>query len=129
MKQLIEDVTAFHIACDVPIPDTLGCISDDRKQLRISLIEEEVNKELLPAMHNDDILSIADGIADSIYVLVGAALEYGIPLLAVYDLVHTANMAKIDPKTGKVNKRIDGKILKPDGWKSPDTDIAILLGV
>jgi predicted HAD superfamily Cof-like phosphohydrolase len=29
-------------------------------------------------------------------------------------------MAKVDPATGKVQKRADGKVLKPNGWKSPD---------
>ena len=33
-------------------------------------------------------------------------------------LVHT-NFAKIDPETGKVNKRKDGKVLKPEGWEPP----------
>jgi predicted HAD superfamily Cof-like phosphohydrolase len=30
------------------------------------------------------------------------------------------NFAKIDPVTGKVNKRADGKVLKPEGWKAPE---------
>jgi predicted HAD superfamily Cof-like phosphohydrolase len=28
-------------------------------------------------------------------------------------------MAKIDPTTGKVLRREDGKILKPEGWQPP----------
>jgi predicted HAD superfamily Cof-like phosphohydrolase len=63
---------------------------------------------------------IADAIADSIYVLVGTALEYGIPLDRVWAAVRAANMAKVDPVTGLVRKRADGKILKPDGWQPPD---------
>jgi predicted HAD superfamily Cof-like phosphohydrolase len=30
------------------------------------------------------------------------------------------NFAKIDPDTGKVRKREDGKVLKPEGWKAPE---------
>jgi predicted HAD superfamily Cof-like phosphohydrolase len=30
-----------------------------------------------------------------------------------------SNMAKVDPVTGKVIKRADGKILKPEGWTPP----------
>jgi predicted HAD superfamily Cof-like phosphohydrolase len=63
---------------------------------------------------------IADAIADSIYVLVGTALEYGIPLDRVWNAVQAANMAEVDPVTGLVRKRTDGKILKPDGWLPPD---------
>jgi predicted HAD superfamily Cof-like phosphohydrolase len=29
------------------------------------------------------------------------------------------NFAKIDPVTGKVRKREDGKVLKPEGWEPP----------
>jgi len=29
-------------------------------------------------------------------------------------------MAKVDPVTGKVKRREDGKILKPEGWTPPD---------
>jgi len=30
------------------------------------------------------------------------------------------NFAKIDSTTGKVRKRADGKVLKPEGWKAPE---------
>jgi predicted HAD superfamily Cof-like phosphohydrolase len=32
------------------------------------------------------------------------------------------NFAKIDPSTGKVRKREDGKVLKPEGWKAPQLE-------
>jgi cephalosporin hydroxylase len=31
-----------------------------------------------------------------------------------------SNLAKIDRATGRVIKRDDGKVLKPEGWKKPD---------
>ena len=34
--------------------------------------------------------------------------------------VIATNIAKIDSKTGKVKKRADGKILKPEGWQPPN---------
>jgi hypothetical protein len=30
------------------------------------------------------------------------------------------NFAKIDRETGKVRKREDGKVLKPQGWTAPN---------
>jgi hypothetical protein len=30
-----------------------------------------------------------------------------------------SNQAKINPRTGRVNKREDGKVLKPEGWTPP----------
>jgi predicted HAD superfamily Cof-like phosphohydrolase len=34
--------------------------------------------------------------------------------------VARSNLAKIDPTTGKVTKRADGKVLKPEGWTPPN---------
>lgn len=87
---------------------------DDVKELRASLISEEVT-ETLKAMNVDDIVEIADGIADSIYVLLGTAVSYGIDMKPVWDEVQRTNMAK---EGGA--KRADGKILKPEGWTPPD---------
>jgi hypothetical protein len=32
------------------------------------------------------------------------------------------NFAKIDKETGKVRKREDGKVLKPQGWTPPELE-------
>jgi predicted HAD superfamily Cof-like phosphohydrolase len=37
-----------------------------------------------------------------------------------------SNLRKIDPATGKIERREDGKILKPEGWRPPN--LARLLG-
>jgi len=120
MKHLLDDVLLFHIACDVPVLNRPAIPYTRRRDLRILLIDEEVNRELIPAMQANDLVEIADAMADSIYVIVGAALEYGIPLDRVWTAVQRANMAKVDPVSGKVRRRKDGKILKPDGWTPPD---------
>jgi predicted HAD superfamily Cof-like phosphohydrolase len=36
--------------------------------------------------------------------------------------VMRTNLAKIDSVTGKVRKRADGKVLKPDGWQPPSLE-------
>lgn len=120
MKSLMDDVAAFHRACDVPVLDRPAIPTQGRVLLRRILIDEEINRELFPAMDLGDLPAIADGIADAIYVLVGTALEYGIPLDRVWTAVQQANMAKVDPVTGKVLRRTDGKILKPTDWQAPD---------
>lgn len=124
MKQAIADVRAFHKACDVPSPAVTGFPSKDRVDLRLRLIDEE-RSELENSIIAKDIEGVADAIADSIYVLVGTALEFGIPLDRVWAEVQRANMRKVDPETGKVRRREDGKILKPDGWVGPDIAAAM----
>jgi predicted HAD superfamily Cof-like phosphohydrolase len=41
---------------------------------------------------------------------------------AAWAEVARSNLAKIDPATGKVIKRPDGKVLKPEGWTPPALD-------
>ena len=120
MRLIMEDVAAFHRGCDVRIAGKLEIPDESTERLRIKLIEEEVLKELIPALHKRDLPEIADGIGDAIVVLVGTALSYGIPLDLVWAEIDRSNMAKIDPVTGKVIKREDGKVLKPAGWSPPD---------
>ncbi len=91
-----------------------GIPADSRKDLRKALINEE-RCELEAAINTDDLVGIADGIADLIYVAVGTALEFGIPLPRVWAEVHRTNMLKTG---GAV--RPDGKILKPSDWVAPD---------
>ena len=38
---------------------------------------------------------------------------------AAWDEGAKSNLSKIDPVTGKVKRREDGKILKPDNWEPP----------
>jgi len=126
MKTLIADVKAFHEACGVPIRETLSWPSIERIELRQDLVAEEVNVELFDAITARDMVKTADAIGDSIYVLVGMAVEFGIPLDRVWAAIQAANMAKRGPD-GKVKYREDGKVLKPDGWRPPD--IAGVLGL
>lgn len=125
MAALLADVAAFHAACDVPALTAPAIPSYDRIELRARLIREEVRETLLAMEHAGNLPEIADGLADIIYVAIGTALEFGIPLHRVWAAVHAANMAKVDPATGRVRKRADGKVLKPEGWTPPDIAAAI----
>jgi predicted HAD superfamily Cof-like phosphohydrolase len=126
MKKLLDDVTDFHMATGVPVCPTPKVPSPERVKLRATLISEE-HKEVQEALLGNDLAAIAKELADSIYVHVGTALEYGIPLDRVWDEVQRSNMAKVDPVTGLVKRREDGKILKPDGWQPPDIE-GVLFG-
>lgn len=123
MYQAMFDVEQFHVVTETPVAVAPAWPADERVDLRVELITEEVNRELLPAIARRDLVETADAIVDSIYVLVGAALEFGIPASAVWDAVQSANMAKasLQPDgTRKVIRRPDGKIMKPEGWTPPD---------
>lgn len=119
MKSLLNDVRAFHEACDVPVATSLGFPSRERVELRQRLLREEY-LEWLHAVSERDMVEVADALADMVYIIAGTALEFGIPLDRVWDEVQRSNMAKVDPVSGKVTKRPDGKVTKPVGWTAPD---------
>ena len=87
--------------------------SEKSKVLRKQLIMEEIT-ETFHAINEDNLEEIADGIADSIVVLLGTAVTYGIDIRPIWNEVHKTNMAK---KDGAL--RADGKRLKPEGWQPP----------
>ena len=109
-------VREFHEKFNVPNGKVPRLLDDKRSSLRYDLICEETN-ELGDAVIARDLPAIADALADLLYVVHGAALEYGIDLDAVVAEVHAANMRK---EGG--GKRADGKILKPPGWVGPDVE-------
>jgi predicted HAD superfamily Cof-like phosphohydrolase len=125
MPDMIKDVREFHQRFGVPVVEAPSVPSDYRRDLRMRLITEEFNelKEALGyrEMSGDkwlsdcDLPETADAIADLIYVLVGTAHEFGIPLGHVWNAVHATNMAKVGG--GEDSK---GKIQKPPGWVAPD---------
>jgi predicted HAD superfamily Cof-like phosphohydrolase len=118
------DLEAFHTACEVPVLDTPQIPDDDRYILRLKLLSEEFI-ELVEGFEKRDLDNIAQELTDLIYVAIGTALEFGIPIHHVWEAIHAANMAKVDPQTGKVRRREDGKILKPEGWQQPDIKKAL----
>jgi predicted HAD superfamily Cof-like phosphohydrolase len=119
VKTLLNDLRAFHTACATPILTSPQFPTQDRIDLRDRLLKEEV-KELDDAVVARDLVEVADALGDIIYIAVGTALEFGIPLDRVWAEIQRSNMAKVDPATGVVKKRADGKILKPEGWTPPD---------
>jgi len=109
-----RDILEFHKEFKHHIEPFPRIAPDHVQRLRRKLIREEVCKELLDGIDNNDLEAIADGAADSIVVILGTCISYGIDLRPVWDEVHETNMAK---KGG--GKRADGKSLKPEGWQPP----------
>ena len=111
------DVKDFHEAFGQRIGEKPEFPDRKERTLREKLLEEEFN-EYMRAELNDDLVEIADALADIIYIACGTAVSYGIPLDDVFAEVHRSNMAKL--VDGKVIRREDGKIQKPEGWTAPD---------
>lgn len=115
---MYQDVKAWHEAFGATVNDSPVLPTADDKRLRLSLMWEEMG-EVERAMNDQDIVGIADGIADLIWVALGTAITYGIPIDKVWEEVKRSNFSKMEPD-GTIHRRADGKILKPASWTPPD---------
>lgn len=119
MKNEIKMVEDFHEAFSHPIHKAPKVLSSARATFRHTLLQEEVN-ELLKASISGNLIEVADGLADCLYILFGTAHEFGLAdkLPAIFEEVHRSNMSKL--VDGKPLYREDGKVLKPNGFRKPD---------
>lgn len=106
------DVKRFVDACD-QFP------SEQNARLYERLIDEEYEEFKLAIQEVDDIEQL-DACMDMIWVILGFCHMKGFKVKEAWDEVADSNLAKIDTKTGKVIKREDGKVLKPEGWQPPN---------
>lgn len=91
----LNQVAEFHKTFNAPILNTPTIPSKERCELRVSLLQEELN-ELKQAIEDNNIVEIADAICDLQYVLSGAVLEFGLgdKFVELFNEVQRSNMSK-----------------------------------
>jgi len=112
MTNPFEDIERFGSACDQEP-------SEANYKMYLDLIREETD-ELEEAIQDNDKVEQLDALIDILVVTMGAVRAAGWDGEGAWKEVMDTNFAKIDPETGKVTKREDGKVLKPEGWKAPE---------
>ena len=90
-----------------------------QSNLYFELIKEEY-RELMDANLDKNDTEICDACFDLIWVIVGYMRSRGWDCERIWDEGAKSNLSKIDPVTGLVRRREDGKILKPEGWQPPN---------
>jgi len=111
MTDVFEDIKKFAMACDQDP-------SEGNYKMYLNLIREEIG-ELEEAIQDNDRVEQLDALIDILVVTLGAVRAGGFNGKGAWKEVMDTNFAKINPETGKVIKREDGKVLKPEGWNSP----------
>ena len=91
----------------------------DERMYRAHLMIEELS-EAVQAMAIGDEVKLADALGDLIYVVIGTAVTYNIPIQYVFDEIHRSNMTK--PKRDPTDPRMRNK---SDGYSPPDIQTAI----
>lgn len=91
----LNQVAEFHKTFNAPILETPQIPSKERCELRVALLQEELN-ELKKAISDNDLVEIADALCDLQYVLSGAVLEFGLgeKFVELFDEVQRSNMSK-----------------------------------
>lgn len=117
MTNPFKDQTDFMTACD----QSVGKMNNPQYALYLDLIREEVEELEFALAHNDRVEEL-DALIDILVVTIGAINSMGGDAEGAWNEVMKTNFAKIDPETGKVRKREDGKVLKPEGWTAPQLE-------
>ena len=116
MVNPFSDQRVFMEACD---QTANGIRNEEQYSLYRDLIKEEV-EELNAAIKENDEVEQLDALIDILVVTIGAIHSMGADAEGAWQEVLKTNLAKIDSSTGKVIKREDGKVLKPQGWEPPN---------
>ena len=114
MSNPFQDQASFMRACD----QTVGVENRNQYALYLNLIKEEV-QELEDSRHP---VTDLDALIDILVVTIGAIYSMGADAEGAWNEVMRSNLDKIDPESGTVLKRGDGKVLKPEGWTAPCLD-------
>ena len=114
MTNPFRDQDKFMTACE----QTISGMNNEQFKMYANLITEEYD-ELRVAIANKDAVETLDALVDILVVTIGAMNSMGADGEGAWREVMATNFNKIDRRTGKVLRRDDGKILKPEGWEPP----------
>ena len=97
-------------------------LKNDQVKLYMNLIKEEF-EETLKAFNEDDLVELADGLADMVWVIMGMCNSVGIDFDKIWEEVKSSNMSKF--VDGKFIKNDAGKIMKPETYFKPNIKKAL----
>lgn len=123
--QALTSVAKFHHLFGAPVLEKPTIPSQQRCDLRVNLLQEELN-ELADAIKDGDLIEIADALGDIQYVLSGAIHEFGMGhcFNDVFSEIQRSNMSKAcktlqeaqdTVKHYKENKDTESHITETDG--------------
>ena len=116
-----KDVSNFMILGEQKIASDLN-LKNEQTQLYMNLIKEEF-EETAKAFDEEDLVEVADGLADMVWVIMGMCNSAGIDFDKIWAEVKSSNMSKF--VDGKFIKNDSGKILKPETYFKPNIKKAL----
>lgn len=130
MKNQLAQVSEFQKAFGQQVCNTPTLVSESLSSLRFLLMEEE-NNEYIQACIDNDLIEVADALADQLYILCGTILSHGMQdiIEKCFNEVQRSNMSKLDDdgfpiingEKGVLDEtRPLGKILKSSNFSEPN---------
>lgn len=92
----------------------------------IAFLSDMIFDELKELAEAEVLVEQVDALVDLIIYILDQAAVHGYNLDPILMAVHAANMKKRFPD-GTFHKRVDGKVIKPEGWQAPDEEIEAAL--
>jgi predicted HAD superfamily Cof-like phosphohydrolase len=120
MNKMQMQVAEFQYVMNQPCPTSPTRLTPERKNFRMGLLLEELT-EYVKA---NNIIDEADALADILYIVFGTAVEHGLNMQPIVDIVQNANMAKLW-EDGKPRFNEIGKVIKPPSWEAPEALIEL----
>ena len=105
---VFKDQERFMVA----VGNTVGEFNKNQYELYLKLLAEEF-VELLDGLDSGNRIEQLDALIDLLVINIGCLHSLGVRSEDAWNEVIRSNMSKVDPATGKVLKRDDGKVIKP----------------
>jgi len=116
-------VLQFTKGAEFEVPEKPKTLTYEQFEFISQMMSDELNelgRGLNESSEEMKVLKQCDAFIDMIYYLLDTANRMGWNLDKLFKLVHIANMQKV---ADGVVKSDSGKVMKPKGWKSADSEM------
>ena len=119
---MVQDVRDFQAKFGIP-KHSVPVFDKPVLDFRVRFLKEELD-ETIAAAEAGDLVEVADGLTDILYVAIGAMVSLGLPIEALWKEVHSTNMKKeVAPPGSPCWKHC----VKPEGWEKPRIEWQLVL--
>ena len=96
----------------------------DQFKAGIDTAVEKSRQDAYPLTDHERIVGQADALVDELYFNQGSFTVLGVKPTPLFDIVQSANMAKLGPDGKPIIRKSDNKIMKPNGWEAPEPKLS-----
>jgi len=122
MVDMVRGVYLFNELAEVKRAKSFKEFLIEHYDYREDLLTEELIEIDEAVFRSKSLTAFVDGILDAIYILLGTLHVAGVSydeVAGCWEEIQRSNMSKV---VGKIRRREDGKILKPENWKPPQLE-------